>query len=131
MRRQRHSFPVAAGLVAGLVTPGAAPAFDCEFYQTCCQQLVEAYRESGMRGTRLSQFADTCDLHHVFDAMPGAQMLFCIDAWEAMSRAAYQHYLDGRIAFYPDACMVDPFADPDEILIPDAPPGPDDVIPED
>lgn len=104
-------------LAAALLSPaGPVQAFDCEFYETCCQQLVEAYREAGVRGARLQQFADTCTLHHVFDAMPGAQQLFCLDAWEAVSREAFQHFLDGRIGFYPDMCMADPLQDPDEIL---------------
>jgi hypothetical protein len=108
-----------AALGALLLLPSPAPAFDCEFYQTCCEQLVDAYREAGVRGADLDNFARTCTLHHVFDAMPGAQALFCLDAWEAMSREAYSHFQQGRIGFYPEACMADPLADPDEILEPD------------
>lgn len=107
--------------LAALTTlaPLPARAFDCGFYTECCYALVEAYREAGVRGPRLEQFAATCELHHVFDAMPGAQALFCIDAWEATSAVAYRHYRQGRIGFYPTMCMADPEYDPDEILEPD------------
>ncbi len=98
------------------VAPGTVLAFDCEFYRTCCEQLVEAYREAGMRGAELDNFARTCTLHHALDGSPGAQTLFCVDAWAAMSREAWQHYLQGRIGFYPNGCMADPMADPDAIL---------------
>lgn len=111
-------FPALA-LAAALVAPAVpARAFDCDFYQTCCQQLVGAYQEAGVSGTRLQQFEMTCHLHESFAGMPGAQLLFCIDAWEAKSREAYQHYLDGRIGFYPESCLADPLSDPDELLEP-------------
>lgn len=106
-------------LFAALLAP-AAPvrAFDCDFYQTCCLQLAGAYQEAGVSATRLQQFEATCHLHQSFAGMPGAQLLFCINAWEAMSREAYRHYLDGRIGFYPESCLADPLADPDELLEP-------------
>jgi hypothetical protein len=112
----RRHLALAAALA---LIPAPAPAFDCDFYQECCFALVEAYREAGVRGARLEQFADTCTLHHVFDAMPGAQMLFCTDAWEAVSKVAWRHYQQGRIGFYPEMCMAEPDYDPDEILEPD------------
>lgn len=123
--QRNRRFALAA--VAVLLSPGTGRAFDCEFYQTCCLQLVEAYREAGTPAADLDAFEQTCSLHHVFDAMPGAQMLFCIDAWEAISREAYQHFQQGRIGFYPESCMADPLYDPDEILEPDpdAEPEPD------
>jgi len=111
---------IAPALGALLLWPPApARAFDCEFYQTCCLQLVEAYREAGVSGARLQQFEATCYLHHSFSGMPGTQLLFCLDAWEAMSREAWQHYQDGRIGFYPESCMADPMSDPDDLLEPD------------
>ena len=114
---RRYLGVLAVTLAVALPLP--VRAFDCEFYQLCCEQLVEAYREAGTSRVDLDNFARTCTLHHVFDAMPGAQALFCMDAWEAMSREAYGHFLQGRIGFYPEACLSDPLADPDEILEPD------------
>ncbi len=101
------------------VMPAQARAHDCGFYTECCHALVEAYREAGVTGPRLEQFAATCELHHVFDAMPGAQAMFCAEAWEAISVVAFRHYMTGRIGFYPEMCMADPEYDPDEILEPD------------
>lgn len=112
-------FWLGASAVLALTIPSPTQAFDCGFYTECCYALVDAYREAGVRGERLQQFADTCELYHVFDAMPGAQMLFCSDAWEAISVVAYRHYRQGRIGFYPEMCMADPDYDPDEILEPD------------
>jgi len=114
MSRRRFALAAALALI-----PAQSQAFDCGFYTECCHALVDAYREAGVRGPRLQQFADTCELHHVFDAMPGAQMLFCTEAWEAVSRVAYRHYMQGRIGFYPEMCMAEPDYDPDEILEPD------------
>ncbi|GGD36375.1 hypothetical protein [Sinisalibacter lacisalsi] len=101
------------------VMPAQARAHDCGFYTECCHALVEAYREAGVSGPRLEQFAATCELHHVFDAMPGAQAMFCAEAWEAISVVAYRHYVTGRIGFYPEMCMADPDYDAGEILEPD------------
>lgn len=95
-----------------------ARAFDCEFYQACCQQLVGAYEEAGVIGARLQQFEATCHLHDRLVGMPGAQQLFCLDAWEAISRESFQHFQQGRIGFYPDSCWADPTEDPLEPIYP-------------
>jgi hypothetical protein len=105
-------------LLAGLL-PGAAQALDCNYYQTCCMELVGAYQEAGVSGADLDNFERTCHLHEVLAAMPGAQHLFCVEAWEAMSREAYRHFLQGRIGFYPDSCLAGPHEDPDAIFAPD------------
>lgn len=124
-------FPMIA-VLAGLV-PGAGRAFDCNYYQTCCMELVGAYQEAGVTDFNLENFERTCTLHEVFAGMPGAQQLFCLEAWDAMSREAYQHYMQGRIGFYPDSCLAGPHEDPDAIVEPDETypePDPDAVPPE-
>lgn len=119
-------------LAASAFRPEAARAFDCEAYQQCCLQLVEAYREAGASSASLSQFEETCYLSQQFSAMPGLQQLFCPRAWESTSREAFKHFRQGRIGFYPDACMDDPLEDSDAILEPEpalpgaAPPEPGD-----
>lgn len=109
--------------LAGALLLGAAQAQaqNCQFYEACCEELVEAYREAGVRGARLEDFASTCGLYHALDAMPGAQELFCIDAWEAISARALEHFRQGRIGFFPPDCLEEEVLGPDE---PD-PGGPD------
>ena len=105
-------------VLAGLV-PGAVRALDCNYYQTCCMELVGAYQEAGVSATFVENFERTCHLHEALSGMPGAQHMFCVEAWEAISREAYQHYMQGRIGFYPDSCLAGPHEDPDAILEPD------------
>ena len=135
---QHHKIFTIFALLLGalLLQPTKARAFDCDFYQRCCLELLAAYEEAGTTAEGLQNMEDVCYLHHALDGMPGAQQLFCLDAWEVMSQASYRHYLSGRIGFYPDSCLADPLADPDEIFEPDPdiPPapeeGPDYVPPE-
>ena len=118
---ERRTVLALAMLSAAVLRAQPIAAFDtaCEMYRTCCLALVGAYQEAGVPASRVRDFEATCFLEEALAGMPAAQEMFCAEAWEAVSRESFQHFLEGRIGFYPQSCREDPLQDPEEILEPD------------
>ena len=96
-----------AAVFALLLGASPAQAFDCAFYQQCCMEYVGALEEAGARQREIAVVENTCLMHHNMHPA-GARHLFCIEAWESMSREIFSQYQRGIIGFYPDSCMAGP-----------------------
>ena len=109
-----------AALLPGavLVHPGPARA-DCQLMFECCMQLLAAHEErGGVTPRRRLEAVQTCHVYEGLSQAPAIQAMFCFEAWQITSEAAWADFQAGRIGFYPQSCIEDPLQDPDEVLAP-------------
>lgn len=96
--------------MAGQVRAGAW----CDHYRECCYVLLGLYEEQPIPAADIANFQAACDLADVMAQMGAAGETACFEAEEAISDAAHQHWLEGRLGAYPaDVCWAQPFSDTD------------------